>query len=141
MKFDKSKVFTALNADELKVGSKVIVADTLYDLQKEVENENELILKILVRINDVKYACRFVVDNSSGYSSDYNLAYLVEEPQENYLKWTDLKIGDKVCLNETVVYTIMAINYSEITDLHVYIAGYGWVNDEVLKGFELVLER
>lgn len=29
MKFDKSRVFTAVNADELKVGDKVIVADTL----------------------------------------------------------------------------------------------------------------
>ena len=29
MEFDKSKVYTALNADELEVGSMVIVADSL----------------------------------------------------------------------------------------------------------------
>lgn len=33
MKFDKNKVFTALNADELPIGSKVIVADNLASLK------------------------------------------------------------------------------------------------------------
>ena len=33
MKFDKSRVYTAQNADELKVGSKVIVADSLQGLK------------------------------------------------------------------------------------------------------------
>lgn len=33
MDFDKSKVYTALNADELKLGSKVIVADDLKTLK------------------------------------------------------------------------------------------------------------
>ena len=36
MEFDKSRVYTALNADELKVGSKVIVADSLQGLKDRV---------------------------------------------------------------------------------------------------------
>lgn len=36
MEFDKSKVYTALNADELKVGSKIIFADDLSSLQSRV---------------------------------------------------------------------------------------------------------
>jgi len=40
MEFDKSKVYTTLNADELKIGSKVIVADDLGTLkQMEVNYE------------------------------------------------------------------------------------------------------
>ena len=37
MEFDKNKVYTALNADELKVGSKVIVANYLESLKAQVE--------------------------------------------------------------------------------------------------------
>ena len=37
MEFDKSKIYTAANADELKIGSKVVVADTLEDLKQCVE--------------------------------------------------------------------------------------------------------
>lgn len=37
MESDKSKVYTVLNADELKLGSGVIVADTLKDLKNKVE--------------------------------------------------------------------------------------------------------
>ena len=37
MEFDKSRVYTIVNADELKVGSKVIVADSLGLLKRLVE--------------------------------------------------------------------------------------------------------
>lgn len=34
MEFDESRVYTALNADKLEVGSKVITADTLKQLKE-----------------------------------------------------------------------------------------------------------
>ena len=37
MEFDKNRVYTALNADELKVGSTVIVANDLWSLRGKVE--------------------------------------------------------------------------------------------------------
>lgn len=37
MKFDKSRVYTALNADELPIGSVCIYADTLRELCKRVQ--------------------------------------------------------------------------------------------------------
>ena len=37
MTFDKSRVYTALNAEELKEGSKIIGADNLADLRNQVE--------------------------------------------------------------------------------------------------------
>lgn len=38
MKFDKSRVFTALDADKLKAGDVVFVADAIADLKAKVEN-------------------------------------------------------------------------------------------------------
>ena len=45
MNFDKSRVFTALNAEELNVGTRVLVADTMDELKHKVsayENEHEI---------------------------------------------------------------------------------------------------
>ena len=39
MKFDKNRVFTPVNANELKIGSKVFVADSMYSLMLDVEHE------------------------------------------------------------------------------------------------------
>ena len=41
MEFDKSKIYTVLNADELKLGSKVYVADSLEALQSYVEDNDK----------------------------------------------------------------------------------------------------
>ena len=42
MEFDKSRVYTALNADELKVGCKVIIADDIASLCVCVKNEKNI---------------------------------------------------------------------------------------------------
>ena len=36
MEFDKTRVYTALNADELKVGSRVIIGNTIEELKNRV---------------------------------------------------------------------------------------------------------
>ena len=41
MEFDKSRVFSAVNADELPIGSKVILGNTLSELKEAVEVEKE----------------------------------------------------------------------------------------------------
>ena len=57
MEFDKSKVYTALNADELPIGSKCIFADTLGALSAKVQSEAyKNFITILKRIyNDGSY--------------------------------------------------------------------------------------
>lgn len=76
MEFQKERCFTALNADELKVGSKVIAADNLTTLK---ENLSDLrLLKVVERVESEGWANRFMCDD--GFS--YSLAYLVEEPEE-----------------------------------------------------------
>ena len=87
MEFDKNRVYTALNADELAVGSKVIVADILENLRNKVQSGAQSQKLTAVLPDNLEY--RF----STG-QEPYALAYLVEEP--DVLKWTDLKVGDTV---------------------------------------------
>ena len=78
MEFDKSKVYTSLNAEELKVGSEVILADNLESLKQQVEaNSWPTRIKRLDWIMDTSFANRFKFSNLH-----YNLAYLVRKVEE-----------------------------------------------------------
>lgn len=76
MNFDKSRVYTALNADELKVGSKVIVAYDLFTLKEDLSDPR--LLKVVEKVESEGWEERFVCDDGFHYA----LAYLVEEPKE-----------------------------------------------------------
>lgn len=75
MIFDKSRVYTALNADELKAGDKVIVADTLSYLHRKVADGSDI--EVLKAIRDDNCTARFGVE---GGCFDL-LAYLVERAE------------------------------------------------------------
>lgn len=77
MEFDKSKVYTAVNADELKVGSKVYVSDNIYYLRECVEDNFESC--ILARVMSEKEPKRFCIDTSN---EKWQLVYLIEPPAE-----------------------------------------------------------
>lgn len=92
MEFDKSRVYTAVNADKLKVGSEVIVANSPASLKLIVEENGERATNQLERINNESYGQRFHVGNR-----DWNLAYLVaplKEPQ--YKPFSDSETAIKV---------------------------------------------
>lgn len=78
MEFDKSRVYTTLNAYELKIGSKCIFADDLGSLKDFVYEGSEKHTYTLVKIESSYYEKRFC----NGYG-DFALAYLVEEPKES----------------------------------------------------------
>ena len=71
MEFDRNRVHTALNADELKAGDKVIVANTLKDLKSAVDTA--LYVYELTDILTESSEDRFFVNDRC-----YLLAYLVE---------------------------------------------------------------
>lgn len=80
MEFDISKVYTALNADEVKPGSRVIVADDLAALREKVEKNTEQYPfdEInLDKVNPDSNPYRFNVSSIS-----FMLCYLVSEPKE-----------------------------------------------------------
>lgn len=91
MEFDKSKVYTALNADEVKVGSKGIFANTVYELQKFVAEEKTITgahIKKLVSIMPDDFQARFN-GSSMSFPIVFSLFYLVEEQEEE--KWRPYK--------------------------------------------------
>lgn len=74
MEFDKSKVYTAVDADALRVGDKVIVAHDLYFLKRCVKNNSPIDTIQMIRSEDSMF--RFnVKENVAAFS----LAYLIEK--------------------------------------------------------------
>lgn len=79
MKFDVSKVYTSVNADEVKIGSIGYFADNLKSLHNLVQENRETQKDIILDILDTSNGARFAADC---YGCLYNLFYLVEEPKE-----------------------------------------------------------
>ena len=76
MEFDKNRIYTAVNADELKIGSTVYVSDNMYYLKKCVEESLES--SILTSILSEKEPKRFCISNNE----KWQLVYLIEPPAE-----------------------------------------------------------
>ena len=76
MEFDKSRVYTAVNADELKVGSKCIFANNVFTLKDHVRNNYPA--EILINVCSETITERFNSDSDEFYS----LAYLIEPTAE-----------------------------------------------------------
>lgn len=77
MEFDVSRVYTAINADELPVGSKCIFADTLKDLKDKVLSNDDCSTYTLKAIGDEDSKDRF-----KDFSCTWSLVYLVELPEK-----------------------------------------------------------
>ena len=76
MEFDKSRVFSAVNADELPIGSKCIFADTVKALRKKVQADDYTqYVQSFIRLHDNSGDVQFLADCYL-----YNYAYLVEPP-------------------------------------------------------------
>lgn len=93
MEFDKSRVFSAVNADELKSGSKCIFADTIYALREKVESDSaQRSVYVLRAVRDGYEKERFEEDGGITYL----LAYFIEPPSEpKYKKYKPFESVDK----------------------------------------------
>lgn len=94
MEFDKSRVYTALNADELEVGSMVIVADSLQGLKDRVskfpldENYASRIGSILPETEIHRF--------KTSVGNVYPLAYLISPPEKpEYKPFSNTKTAYK----------------------------------------------
>lgn len=82
MKFDKNRAYSAINADEVKVGSKVYVSNSLSHLRDLVECDSKSI-KTLMKVLDDNYLFRFSTNfKNPNPLGEWLLCYLVEEPKE-----------------------------------------------------------
>ena len=91
MKFDKSRVYTALNADELPIGSKCVFADNLRELRRLVSVEDTS--QVLIAIKGESYKYRFEQAKADCMGDTlFALAYLIEPPsEEKYQMFTRAK--------------------------------------------------
>lgn len=92
MEFDKSRVYTALNADELQIGSKCIFANSIKEI-KDCLQTRFFNIETLTKIKDEAYCARFIIHNHSLHQDmDYALAYLIEPPAEpKYKPFSDIE--------------------------------------------------
>lgn len=88
MVFDESNVFSAVNADKVKVGSKGYFADDIQCLKQLVGANSSI--RVLEKIEEEDAVCRFMADN--GHT--FNLFYLVEMPNE--VKYRPYKNTDEL---------------------------------------------
>ena len=139
MKFDKSRVYTALNADDVKPGSRVIVADDLAALKEKVEKNTEQYPFDEVNLDEVNpdsNPYRFAIAGIS-----YMLCYLVS-------KWEE---KDKeiiyYCFLHKDRYTIQFMFDYEMPSSHIYAEfssrkdAYNWCKThdkfaEIAKAYE-----
>lgn len=77
MEFDKSRIYSAVNADELHAGDKVIVSYNLYGLKEQVKMFTESAIDVIEVIQDEDYFNRFKVKHGESFP----LAYLVERKE------------------------------------------------------------
>lgn len=79
MEFDKSKVYTALNADEVPIGSDGFVANSINELKDKVSRSDSFIIASITAILDDTFAGRFMVDS---FTRSFPFFYLLKKPAE-----------------------------------------------------------
>ena len=140
MEFDKSRLFSAVNADELKVGSKCIFANTMQDLKAFVKTKSPA---TLTSIGDESSPKRFM--GSYGYTEvAYLFAYLIEPPAEpKYLPFASNKKAMEAIMkhcgwvkhkNEQYSF-ITAIDIGEEDGYEIKIDDDWFPADELLKNY------
>ena len=87
MEFDISKVYTALNAEEVKAGSKVVLANTLKKLKEDVKDERFDTLESVIGEDQSE---RFVREGGISFA----LCYLVDKPQLDWVVYLNRRNTD-----------------------------------------------
>lgn len=128
MDFKIDNVYSAVNADTLKPGTKAIFAENMEQLKRFVEKE--ISIDTLDCVLDEGHALRFM---STETKRPYALAYIVYDS----LTWKDLKVGDLITNGKYVSMITNIDYYADGDNLHVYAGAY-WINDDELKGYRKV---
>ena len=82
MEFDKSRVYTSVNADEVKAGSKGYFANNIYSLQQAVQHNGKECFGKVDCVKGTDTGFRFAADNGTCFS----LFYFIEEQEEKKLR-------------------------------------------------------
>lgn len=130
MEFDKAKVFTVLNADEVKIGSSGYFADNLRSLRVAAEEECSRAYGEIEEIMNNSYDCRFRKKNGDTYTLFYLAEETWEEKYRPYHNTAEIPGGallNIVLLNDETRFIITAAD-----DKRVYLDPQGWVDMQSL---------
>lgn len=132
MEFNKSKVYTALNADEVKIGSKGYFADTIHSLRSQAQTET-IELMTLTKITPDYNMNRFCTDSVS-----FVYFYLVEEPKEKKFRpyATEEEIMEAINLKGGAVW--IKSKYSDVKYLITGICTGVIINNERINTTDLL---
>lgn len=118
MKFDKNKVYSSANADEVKVRSVGYFADTLREIKAAVKDGRAK--RTLTMVDDDSRMYRFCPGQSG---TAYALFYLVEEPKKETLctyrelaKWLMYGTGEFLYVNSGFVTTYFSYDLTKGND-------------------------
>ena len=126
MEFDESKVYTPINADKVKIGSKGYYADNLKTLKERVNSHSGRWYGEVDKIYDTGSAYRFGIKNNT----QFILFYLVEEPEEKiYRPYNDTaEMPNGAMLNIVVSRDGTRLFITAVEDKRVYLGPQGWVD-------------
>lgn len=120
MEFDKSKVFTPFNCEEVKIGSKGYFADNLFTLKEGIE------INAFKDLEDVDLSSNLPFYTKGAY---YRFFYLVEEPKEKIRRPCTRKeliemlkkqgLPMVLCKNDGFTYSIVRLDMKGITVISV----------------------
>ena len=145
MEFDKSRVYTAVNADELPIGSKCVFADDLRELRRLVSIEDTS--QVLIAIKGESYKYRFEQAKADCMGDTlFALAYLIESPNEPKYKpfesvkkameaikahdgWVEDKEAPLKLLIVGVSISGVLIGRASVTDFNRLFSDYVFAND------------
>lgn len=139
MEFNINKVYTAVDAEGVKVGSKGYFADTYAELKFLVHNNSSKIREI-TKIQADDYIKRFCTKNEFLYP--YCLFYLLEEPKETEEKYRPYnsidEFLDDYCAKFTKIHPIIGYPIIWVQDVNNDIARmiteYGTIDNTVRIG-------
>lgn len=125
MEFDESKVYTLINADKVKIGSKGYYADNLKTLKERVNSHSGRWLGEVDKIYDTSSTYRFAIKNNTKFA----LFYLVEESEKKYWPYynTD-EIPGGALFNIVVSTDGTRLLITAVEDKRVYLGPCGWVD-------------
>lgn len=128
MEYNESKVYTALNANKLRVGSKVIVADNILELKSYVASDDNI--HTLTEIKDEGSSYRF----KTGYNN-WSLAYLIEKPETYYVGY-DLQNDMLIWHNTRSVFKHVYYECSTLKEVGDWIISHRRF-ESIMKAYEL----
>ena len=126
MEFDESKVYTPINADKVKIGSKGYYADDLKTLKERVNSHSRRWRGEVDKIYDTDSTYRFAIKSNTKFV----LFYLVEEPEEKiyrpYHNTAEIPAG--ALFNIVVSRDGTRLLITAVDDNMVYLGPQGWVD-------------